>query len=515
MLKVLIVEDESIIRDGLKNNIDWEELGFCVVGKVENGLRAVEFINKSHVDVILTDIRMPLMDGIALSEYVSTNKPEIKVIILSGHADFNYAQAAIKNNVCEYLLKPLKIGEIERVLKKIASTIKPARHIARQDEIEDIMLSLILDNEKQDVATAKILSDNDMQMSMQCAVIAVDNFRIYDNLVRKQIKNYLSYYKANVFDREWQGDFSAFIIEDNFVITVLDKGSKNPEIIKRIFDDISEGVTALDCETCTFSCGVSEEFFSRSQLKEMYTQAYSAIKFRFYKGDAMFAKYEEVPSYTNISSDEYNEYKDKENAIISEVKKNGSHVYALIDEIYLSLSEQPYIRPEIAIKILRGIAAAFSDYMMVHSVGMGKDAEGEMNRFTSLENMISFLKKCAEDIEKSEDDYAGSERTIIKKVKKYVLDNYEQSITLKDVEEKFFINKSYFSWLFSKVVGQTFTEYIAGVRIEAAKNLLREEHSIKVYEVAERVGYNDYRNFSKSFKKVVGVTPLKYRETAQ
>ena len=129
--------------------------------------------------------------------------------------------------------------------------------------------------------------------------------------------------------------------------------------------------------------------------------------------------------------------------------------------------------------------------------------------------MISFLKKCAEDIEKSEDDYAGSERTIIKKVKKYVLDNYEQSITLKDVEEKFFINKSYFSWLFSKVVGQTFTEYIAGVRIEAAKNLLREEHSIKVYEVAERVGYNDYRNFSKSFKKVVGVTPLKYRETAQ
>lgn len=515
MFKVLIVEDESIIRDGLKNNIAWAELGFTVAGEVENGLRAVEFINRNEVDVILTDIRMPLMDGIALSEYVSTNRPEIKVIILSGHADFNYAQAAIKNDVCEYLLKPLKIDEIERVLKKIANKLEPKLRIVQQGKTESVMMSHILDNDKLDAKSAQVLEDREMQMAMRCALLAVDNFRIYDNLVRKQIKNYLADYKANVFNREWSGDFSAFIIEDNFVIIVLDKGSENIGIIRKIFDDISDGVNSLECETCTFSCGISEEFFVRSELKEMYIHAYSAVSLRFYQGDCTFAKYEEISGYRSIESEEYNEYKEKENLIVSGIRQNDAGVIETLDEIYAALSAPPYLKPEIAIKILRGIAGAFSDYMIVHRGGTGKDVENEMNNFTSLENMINFLKKCAEDLEKSGDESFGSERTIIKKVKKYVLENYEKSITLKDVEEKFFINKSYFSWLFSKIVGQTFTEYLAGVRIEEAKRLLREEGAIKVYEVAERVGYNDYRNFSKSFKKIVGVTPLKYRETAE
>ncbi len=510
MFKVLIVEDETIIRDGLRSNIPWQEMGFEVVGSAENGRRAVEFIRENSVDVVMTDVRMPVMDGIELAEYINTKNPDIKVIILSGYADFHYAQAAMKNNVSEYLLKPLKIDEIKNALKRVAEKLDTNKSSKQKNKYEDIIMSVILEND------SKALNGISLNNAACCAVFAIDNYRMLNSFEQKQIKKYLQDFKENIFEPKYGGEFSAFIIEDSFVIMVTDRKCADTAYIKRIFNELLAGINESEYESCTLSCGVSSEFSDISELKKRYTEAYQTVKMRFYFGDGIFLEYDDEYRCRSLSNDEYKKCKDKANEIITAINKDTDKIHAQIDEIYTLLSEKTYIKQDIAIKILRGIASAFSDYIMLNAAATEKVAENEMEKFTSLDNMISYLKKCADEIIKIKDgtaDEEHSERVIIKQIKKYVKDNYSNRITLKDIEDNFYINKSYFSWLFGKITGQTFTEYLASVRIEESKRLLREENQLKVYEIAELVGYSDYRNFSKIFKKIVGVTPLKYRET--
>ncbi len=507
MFKVLIVEDETIIREGLESNIPWQEMGFEVIATVENGKKAVEFLEENSVDVVMTDVRMPVMDGIELAEHINTNYPQIKVMILSGYADFHYAQAAIKNNVSEYLLKPLKIDEIREALTRVSEKLSASKGNAKISRYEDDVIAAILENR-----TAK-LADVTFAKPARCAVFALDNYKMLNGLEQKQIKNYLQKFKETVFQTKYKNDFSTFIIEDSFIIMVTDK---SPSGIKNIFNELLETLNEAEYESCTLSCGISSDFTDISELKNKYTEAYQTVKMRFYFGDGIFLEYDDVYKGTALSNEEYKKCKDKANEIILSINSNTEKIADKIDEIYEMLSEKKYILQDVAIKILRTIASAFSDFIMLNSSVTEKVAENEMEKFTSLDNMISYLKKCADEIIKIKDGTAeaeNSERIIIKKVKKYVKENYSQKITLSDIEEKFYINKSYFSWLFGKITGETFTEYLAGVRIEESKRLLKEENQMKVYEIAELVGYSDYRNFSKIFKKTVGVTPLKYRET--
>jgi len=501
MYKVLIVEDEAIIREGLKNNIPWKEMGFEVAGTACNGRKAVEMLENLHVEVVMTDVRMPVMDGIELAQYINEHRPEIKVIILSGYADFHYAQAAIKNNVSEYLLKPLKIEEIKNAFKRVMQNSDGADN----ESYEDIIMSIILENKTEKYRNIHFANP------MRCAVMAIDNYRVISSLEQKQIRSRFAQFKEKAFNSEY-GGFSAFIIEDSFVIMVSDRDA---EEIREIFDILSAQLSDEEYDGATISCGVSSCFSNISQIKDKYLEAYQALKMRFYFGDAMFLEYSDEYSTCLLDKEDYKKYRSKEKEIIEAINGGTDNIVQGIEEMYALLSEKKYINQDIAIKLLKGIASAFSDYIMLNSAALDEVTENEMEKFTSLDNMISYLKKCAEEIAKDKsgiEETEDSERLIIKRVKKYVQENFAKKITLSDIEEKFYINKSYFSWLFGKVTGQTFTEYLTGVRMEEAKRLLNEGNKLKVYEVAESVGYSDYRNFSKIFKKATGVTPLKFKE---
>ena len=127
MYKLLIVDDEKSIRSGIANGIPWEDWGFTVTATVSDGLEALELIAADKPDVVLSDIRMPNMDGVELMQYLNSNYPEIKIIILSGYSDFDYLNYSIKNNVTEYLLKPTDIDEFETLFKKMKNTLDNER----------------------------------------------------------------------------------------------------------------------------------------------------------------------------------------------------------------------------------------------------------------------------------------------------------------------------------------------------------------------------------------------------
>ena len=123
MYKLMIVDDEQSIRRGIANGIPWNEWGFEVTAQASNGVEALEMIKQSKPDVVLSDIRMPEMDGVELMKRLNSEYPEIKIIILSGYSDFEYLNTAIKNNITEYLLKPTDIDEFEETFKRLKKKI--------------------------------------------------------------------------------------------------------------------------------------------------------------------------------------------------------------------------------------------------------------------------------------------------------------------------------------------------------------------------------------------------------
>ncbi len=510
MYRVLIVEDESIMREGLREGIDWQAYGFEVAGAVENGRKALEFLKNTSVNLVITDVRMQGMDGIELSEHINRSYRGVRVVILSGYADFGYAKAAIKNKVYEYLLKPVKRDEINSVLKRVRSELETENGadggLNCINKEEAVMSMLLGDGRQQGI------SGDWSGHSLICAVAAADNFYVYNELEQKQIRKYFESFKRSVFLQKTEGFLSVMLIEDKFAVMILDEGIKNRKTALELFEALCGNISDSECDGCTFSLGVSREYTGLSNLKEMYKEAYEAVKARLYLGDGAYAEYGVLGDYRGMSPREYNEFIRKREELIDSIESGNGDVLGKIDEIYCMLTEKPYIEPDAALKIFRGIANAVSEYIMTHGIKTEQEINNEIRKFTSAANILRFLTKYVEDIVKVSGEEPPGEKDIIRRVKKYVRDNYSQRITLQNIEDTFYVNKSYFSWLFSNVTGQTFTEYIACVRIEEAKKLLGND-SMKVYEIAEAVGYRDYRNFCKTFKKITGVTPLKYRET--
>lgn len=502
MLRILIVEDDDIIRSGLTNEINRRNESFEVVGAVADGRKALEFLKTNVTDVIITDINMPVMNGLELAERINKDMPFIKVIILSGYADFQYAQAAIRSNVYEYILKPLKLDELINVLMRINEQIQTEKSKISTEKQKALVKSLLTRSRLENDVTMPICGE------MRCAVFAIDDILTYDNYICRRVNFIFDEFCTHYCENKYENSFLSYLIEDNFLLIIIE-GSKND--VRDIYNELRKYIEKSEDETFCLSCGVSEAFYNIRDIESARSQAYSAIASRFYTGNNIFAEYSKDNKYRQVTQDENKRCRQ----LISKIPMliiNGEGASTVIDEIFEYLTLQPYPEPKLAQGFLKGIVREITKEYTQGNYSQGEiNLEEELRKFTSIHSASAFLKECADDATKKWKNNGG--HAVIRKVKDYIESHYAEQITLKDIEEKYYINGSYFSWLFSNLEGETFTEYLTKVRINEAKKLLKGERTIRVYEIAEMVGYRDYRNFSKAFKRHVGLTPLRYRES--
>lgn len=532
MYKVLLVDDESLVRDAISANINWGGLGFSLVGSCKNGKEAMEYIMEHPIDLLLTDICMPYMDGMELCKFVSEEYPDVRIVIFSGYDEFEYAKKAMKYKVEEYLLKPVTAFELSSVLTNLKEKMNKSKETNEKINMlkesyqknlpirkAEILYNLMLSN-KMEEEHQKDLEEIDIMFhasDFKVALIEIDLYSMmYEtDLAMKQQSALMSFMVFNITEEiisEVEGSV-VFQGSDNktFIIFQTNHKKEFDQIINKACQRIQKEV--LNLMKLEITIGISRYVHSLKQLYLSYREVIEAVEYKYVLGggkiiDMELIKQKQAKSITidnhikdlilNIKMNSKKEIDQIFNKIISEFQSfylNKQTIYLYLQQIIVAVNkalkladlidDPVFIKEEILIqtisnkKLLRGAMDCLKDYCCAAAAQLEnqKDGNGKRQALLALDYIENHYGDC--------------------------------EISLNSVCTYLSISPSHFSTIFKNYTGETFVEALIKKRMEKAKQLL-ENTDLKNYEIAEKVGFSDPHYFSISFKKATGKAPKEY-----
>ena len=540
-ISVLIVDDEKPARELLKRVINWDELGFYICGEAKNGEEAYALYKTCSPDIIITDIQMPRMTGLELIKKVREEDSEQPFVILSCYENFSYAREAIRMNVEDYLLKDLLATDD---LKRLMLTIGEQK-IAAKRTSEQLVAPHNKSNQNPNIeqlARTKMQSNRELKQSIMsldtkriCEILKLDNQYKYvvfivsiDNYYNSKdkyfehskelLKSKLTTILEN-YNREINNNLVEFAYVGNgkyFVIVKIgDYRSENKTIqeIYNIANTMRKSFLDIEHEH-TLSIGISKVFADEKQLVERYTEAYDALGYRFFLGKNKNIHYTTVlPKVTNVSEESLNN-------LINQIKEGLEHkdienIIKKIREIYLEnlfgFMQYNYLK-EVNDRMFYLISDFCNTYQIKYQelFGVNYLPMQKVDQFDTVDEICTWFMMCFEkglEIAQATRHYSRH----IKEAIAYIESHYASGISLSEVSEVLNLHKVYLSRLFKEEVGMTISNYILNYRMDAAKKLMCQTN-LKLYKIAEHVGYTNSKHFMVSFKKSEGITPKEYRE---
>ena len=539
MIKVFLVEDEYAIREGIKKSVNWEANGYTLVGEAGDGEMAFPKIVKARPDILITDIRMPFMDGLELSRLVKKEIPNIKIVVLSGYDDFNYAKQAISIGVEEYILKPVSGENLLTELGKIADAI----NVERQDELaKDKYLRDM--EEIRTLAKQKFIHDMiDGKLSMQESLeqgreLGIDITAAYYSIVLFQafpknkagvpaeeefdvaeysgvseeiysrIRETVSE-SPNVYLYEQVGDVLCFLEKSDSLNDMNQNTQKGIDIIKEIMSTKSDWI---------YFISIGKPVERIRDVNSSYRDASKRFAER-YMLDESFIFYGEN-GYSNVHDIGGIDIKMVSQKTIFHFLRNGTLVEIddLVSEYFSSLGEEAmesrlfcqYVLMEALIS-----GMAFLDSMNV-SREKAASILGELSdpvRFVdSVDKAKDYITRILKVLIEYRNQVSDKKYTeIIDKAREFIKAQYKNDeMSLQTVASYVNVSSNHFSAIFRKETGETFIDYLTKVRMDNAKDLLTCT-SMKTSEIGFEVGYKDPHYFSYIFKKTIGMSPKEYR----
>lgn len=538
MYKLLIVEDERVIAQGIAKSNPWEEWGFEVMGICANGEEAVAFINRDKPDLVLSDIRMPKMDGIALMQYLNAQYPEIKIVILSGYNDFEYLQMAIRNHVAEYLLKPTLLEEFEQLFRKMKDVLDEEQQQRAEQELywkcrEFNALLKGYGYSEEFVEKFFYRRDTDSYRVVQLCIQKNGGGGKDENIVHNKEWRYqkkqsvVEIVNKYLQDSEMSGFFLCNY--EDFIIGILciDEGTAEREIEDRILAmmDVAEDGTGL-----LLHCAISSLCGDYRMLPQCYEQTKYCIGQKLLLDtDGRIIWYrqtrDEKPDtefdYFGIGFDEKSILKYILNQDREQLEKELTGVFDSFREMVEKGSEYVdlhYIN-RVCMEVLFSVSREIYRYNVHPEKLMSEHEYHYMDVFDTpaLEGKLDFLMGIFELFiqECSAQKETISKTGELARLVRHIIDEEYMSnfISLEYVAEKVHKNPSYISKVFKNEFDCNFSTYVTDRRLERSKELLT-DHGVKVYEIAESLGWADVSNFIKLFKKKFGVSPDEYRKVA-
>lgn len=526
------MDDEFIIREGIVNTIPWGDWGFEVVGQGKNGLEALELIEKYQPQVILTDIKMPDMDGIQLINRISEQYSEMEIIILSGYSEIDYYRKAIKCSVVDYLLKPTCYDDFYKVAQKVKKILDQKQEKAKEhDELKRQLLEslpymrqLFLKQLLSGLYTSKALIQEkeafyNIQLFHEKGIVialSIDNLsNIQHQYSQEQhylLKQSLLFIANQLCQIEGHG---TFFMDSNYIVGIYDLDSRDEERAISFIQEVQKAFYEL--KKMTVSAGVSDSCSERGQLQHAYSQSIEALKQRIYLGESSITCYKDI---MDIEDREYLEYTFDTKRIIDYIFYNGTEdIHLILDEVFNQFSNKLMKKHDYIDKLWYELNYALIRYGLRFNIEfeliMDKSRKG-IKDIGTLESLslkrqwiIDVLQECRNNVLLCRDNHYSK---LISKIKAYVDGHFcDNAMSLSLVADVFQKNTAYISSLFKKETGENFSDYIIRKRMDRAKELL-EDFTIKTYEVAEAVGYADTSHFIKVFKKYTGMSTSQYRE---
>ncbi len=518
--KVFFVEDEVITREGIRDNVDWHASGFEFCGEATDGEMALPLLRTTQPDVLITDIKMPFMDGLQLSKIVRERMPWVKIIILSGHDEFEYAQKAIQLGVTDYLLKPVTVQKLQYALQKL--TVQLDRE--RIDEKN-------LKNLQEQVAENRATLRERLLFKLVVGAVSPADAIEKGQILRLDLS--ARYYlvvilKVELGDRSDHYDYDEF---QQFQQVVMGLAEENPDIfvLKRDWGDLILIMKGSTPEYLEEERDLLLEEIRRIVIKTRYQLiiGVGAIQKRIADIYQSF-----IEALANIQNP-MGENKSKLNPTVERSELLKIDKTAVENYLRFGVKDEfdeffnAYLQPlgEMALK-----SNLIKNYIFVDVIlGITKlvsELGGEVDKVIPELNAIEMIMSNVQTIEQLREQVhkilsgalayrnsqsMGQYKNLIRQAKEYLAHNYTNpDLSLNDVSTQVNLSASHFSVVFSQETYQTFKEFLTELRINKAKELLRMT-TLRSAEIAYQVGYNDPHYFSSVFKKNTGLSPIEFR----
>ena len=543
MLKTFLVEDEVVIREMIKKMIPWEQYGFELAGEAADGEMALPLILKSKPDLLITDIKMPFMDGLTLCRLVKKELPDIRIVILSGYDDFNYAKQAISIGVEDYLLKPItKNAFIER-LEEIHNRYEHEKTQREYYEKFRLEMQEYEKNASRDFFETLVRADSDLAELYRRADklnldIVAEAYNILIFTPDTSEGNYNSYEECSDWEAEVQDKINTYFLNHPVAIlfrhqvfsyAILVKGQKDTieknteECVKAIQDIMDQ----TERRTGWF-IAVGKSADRLSMLGHSYRTAVRANSFR-YLYDGHILDYQSLEAQKENPSDSRREDSVQlrnvninalNPAILQKFLSSGlaEEVDDFIRDYFNAIGQEPMgslvFRNYVVLNVRFSVLSFLKKLGCDDSEISGQEMENIMDETgKTIEAAVAYCGKILKKAIAIRDENAGNQnRSVLKLAVDFIDHNYmDEEISLNKAAHVANVSANHFSALFSQNMGQTFTEYLTDLRMSKAKELLRCT-AMRSSEIAGEVGYKDAHYFSYLFKKTQGMTPSEYRK---
>lgn len=531
--KVLLADDETEIRMGMQQKVDWQHLGYTLIGTAENGQEAYDMAEKLKPDVLMTDIRMPYMDGLTLAEKLLKILPDLKIVFFSGFDDFEYAKQAITLNAYEYILKPINAQTLSSLLQKmkekldkeydekknlerLQTSYEESLPVLREQLLMRLMSGGITAQRAYDLAEHYAMNfgqgywavaiahadvplhemddQNRFCLADQTELIPVSLINILNECMADKIAVYTFRYNDDVA-------LLACLEQQEKVLELVEQLNVFCRIVKKY----------LDLSVCV---GVGNAYSDLSEIKKSYEGAKDAVDYRVLMGDkAIFIEDIEPGAFQEIDVND----QDLE-ALIHAIKfETKESIFSIIEKVIsqFKVASVPLSRCQICMtELLAELLKLARSYHLNTAEVFGDDFKGYsfISDYTSLSGLQIWLCSVCEKINQFiKRERIDSTKIMVDKAQKFIHEHFgENDVSIEVLCNYLHVSPSYFSTIFKKETGESFVSYLTKIRMEEAVKLLNATDD-KTYMIAQKVGYIEPNYFSYVFKKYFGVSPTKFR----
>lgn len=518
-MKLLIVDDELQIRTGLAEEINWFDLGIEKTYIAENGIDAVELCETHHPEIIITDIRMPGIDGLELSRQVTELYNPVNIIILTGYSDFEYAKEAIKFGALAYLLKPVNIKELTDIVIKSIESIKYELELFKNKSLFEQMsrkekLKSLIDFQGE-------LDDEKILIFKELTSIRITDFTLVGllslDIINGTNVNQIGIYLKSIFEEIMveQPTNMLYWNDNTLLFTCHYKANLRYDKIKDIFNDRLHQMNQM--LKAQFNSSVSLALSSLRGIKylpEMYLECTHCMKHRLYLGKKSFLDSKQLNKSTEAWISPLNTSEFERVIELFENKKTQQYIEKLFTQLCeMKVTSSDFVRgicinmKKILIEMIqeKGINSEqlIKDYPMLVK---------ETPLLTTLKDYYMWINNLYYVVLDKFSKLGGAQHSrIIIQTVDYISNHYNEDISLTLLAEYTGKSKNYLGYLFKKEMNVSFIDYLNDIRIGEAKKRLRNSDDM-IYEISEAVGFSDYKYFSSIFKKYSGISPIRYRK---
>jgi len=528
MLSVLLVDDDAVFRTRIKSMINWDEHGFIITSEARNGREAIKSIEACKPDIIITDINMPVINGIELIDYVSEFHKDVPVIALSAYNDFNYVRDSLRKGAFDYILKNQLNKESLLKTLKAASELSsgrlqdPAKPVVNNEkEIQEFLLLLLsgcISNREEIRSAIKRLDLEILERDLAIAVMEPDNERLKNDLNEEEYYQFL-YSVKSIMQESANLNSRAIIsiIGRKRILVLIPRPEKSPfhfqDHCRRLLEIMQDNIFRFMNESVSF--GLSNPCKDLFDLQQYYKRAAEVLESRRFQGETSFIAevstqkgYEQIITLDNSAEQElyaaiHGKSDTAPDAVIQRIFDEYIEIGYSRDDILMVIAELL----NIVIRELRSKnipeEQIFDEKLSFHALNEQKNLHLLKDWFAAVyKRLDSYLKKSRQISQYSE----ITRRAII-----YIEGNYFHRISLNDIAREVCVNSSYLSRLFKKDTGINVMDYLNKIRLEKSVQLMQES-SLALKDIIYEVGIPSYNHFFKLFKKFYNVTPYEYRQ---